>query len=265
MIIKKGIRLIATDLDGTFLNSDSCISDYNNRIFQYLIKNGIEIIFSTGRPFNEAKRYKDMINNNNYSIVFNGAVIADTNGKFVYNKVIDENTSKSICSIYRDYDVYLHVYSGERYIVSEPDFYYEKYIERENITDTIIGLDNVRNFEFTKMLFIGERDELERLQTHIRNSFNVHTSFSHTNFLEVLALGIDKGSALRWLCERKGINRNQVIAFGDNYNDIEMLEYAGVGVAVENAEEEVKLKADYICLSNDNDGVGKFLEDFLSL
>lgn len=80
-----------------------------------------------------------------------------------------------------------------------------------------------------------------------------------------MALGIDKGSALRWLCERKGINRNQVIAFGDNYNDIEMLEYAGVGVAVENAEEEVKLKADYICLSNDNDGVGKFLEDFLSL
>ena len=259
------IKLIATDLDGTFLNENSSISDYNKKIFKSLMNEGIEIILSTGRPFNGMKRYKDMIENDNYSIVFNGAIIADTNGNFIYNKVIDSDISKSILNLYKKYDVYLHVYSGERYIVSEPDFYYERYIEREKITDTIIGLDNINNFEFSKMVFIGDRDELEKLQNDIRNNFKVHTSFSHTNFLEVLASGINKGTALEWLCNKKGILREEIIAFGDNYNDIEMIEYAGIGVAVGNAEEIVKKSADYVCLTNYEDGVGRFLKDYLGI
>lgn len=262
---KNNIKLIATDLDGTFLNSSSSISDFNKKIFQSIIKSGIEIILSTGRPFNGMKRYKDMIENDNYSIVFNGAIIADTYGNFIYNRVIDENTSKSICNLYKKYDVYLHVYSGNKYIVSEPDFYYERYIEIEKITDTIIGLENIDDFNFSKMVFIGDREELKKLQTDIRKNFNVHTSFSHTNFLEVLANGINKGSALEWLCSKKNISREQVIAFGDNYNDIEMIKYAGIGVATSNAEEDVKNNADYVCLSNDEDGVGHFLKNFLSL
>ena len=259
------IKLIATDLDGTLLNSESEISDYNKKVFQYLMNNGIEIILSTGRPFNGMQRYKDMINNDNYSIVFNGAIIADTNGKFVYNKVIDEASSRKIADLIDKYKVYLHVYSGNKYIVSEPDFYYERYIEKENITDTIIGLENVDNFEFSKMVFIGEREELLRLQSYIMSNFNVHTSFSHTNFLEVLAKGINKGSALKWLCDKKGIKIEEIVAFGDNYNDIEMIEYAGVGVAMSNAEKDVKKKADYVCLSNYENGVGDFLNKFLNL
>lgn len=265
-MINNNIKLIATDLDGTFLNENSSISDYNKKVFQSLIKKGIQIILSTGRPFNGMKRYKDIIENDNHSIVFNGAIIADTNGNFIYNKLIDSDTSKLICSLHNKYNVYLHVYSEEQYIVSKPDFYYQMYIEREKITDTIIGLENVKNFEFSKMLFIGDRDELEKLQNEIRyNNFKVHTSFSHTNFLEVLAYGINKGSALEWLCSKKGIKREEVIAFGDNYNDIEMIEYAGIGIALGNAEEELKRKADYICLSNNEDGVGRFLADFFSL
>ena len=70
---------------------------------------------------------------------------------------------------------------------------------------------------------------------------------------------------MKWLCDIKGIKREEIVAFGDNYNDIEMLKYAGTGVAVENAEGDVKKNADYICLRNDENGVGKFLEKFLDL
>ncbi|ELV05527.1 Cof-type HAD-IIB family hydrolase [Brachyspira hampsonii] len=257
------IKLIATDLDGTFFNSRSSISDYNKNIFQFLMKNGIEIILATGRSFSGMKPYKDILSNDNYSIIFNGAIIIDNKENFIYDKVIDSDTSKSIIDIYDKYNVHLHVYKGNRHIASESDFYLEKYIRKSKINDISIGLENIDNFEFNKMVFIGDREELERLQNDIRKNFNVHTCFSHTNFLEILASGINKGSALEWICSKKGINRDEIIAFGDNYNDIEMIEYAGIGVAMGNAEDELKRKADYICLSNDEDGVGRFLKTYM--
>ena len=253
------IKLIATDLDGTFFNSNSAISDYNKVVFQFLMKNGIEIILATGRALNSVKHYKDILANDNYSIIFNGAAIVDNDGNFMYDKVIDADISKSIINIYNKYNVYLHVYKRNIHIASDIDFYLKRYIEKEKVNDVAIGLENIEDFEFNKMVFIGDREELERLQNDIRNNFNVHTCFSHTNFLEVLASGINKGSALEWICNQKGIKRDEVVAFGDNYNDIEMIEYAGIGVAMENAEEALKKKADYICLTNDEDGVGKFL------
>ena len=257
------IKLIATDLDGTFFNSNTAISDYNKDVFQFLMKNGIEIILATGRALNSVKHYKDILANDNYSIIFNGAAIVDNDGNFIYDKVIDADTSKSIINIYNKYNVYLHVYKQNIHIASDIDFYLKRYIEKEKINDVAIGLENIEDFEFNKMVFIGDREELERLQNDIRNNFNVHTCFSHTNFLEVLASGINKGSALEWICNQKGIKRDEVVAFGDNYNDIEMIGYAGIGVAMENAEEALKKKADYICLTNDDDGVGKFLKKYM--
>ncbi|AUJ50407.1 Cof-type HAD-IIB family hydrolase [Brachyspira hyodysenteriae] len=262
-MINSNIKLIATDLDGTFFNSSSAISDYNKDVFQFLMKNGIEIILATGRSLSGMKNYKDIIANNNDSIIFNGAAIIDNDGNFIYDKVIDSEISKSIIDIYDKYDVYLHLYRRNMHIASEPDFYLKKYIEKEKVNNIAIGLENIENFEFNKMVFIGDREELERLQNDIRSNFNVHTCFSHTNFLEVLSSGINKGSALKWICSQKGIKRDEVIAFGDNYNDIEMIEYAGVGVAMENAEEELKRRADCICLTNDEDGVGKFLKSYV--
>ena len=257
------IKLIATDLDGTFFNSNTVISNYNKDVFQFLMKNGIEIILATGRSLSSMKYYKDILANDNYSIIFNGAAIIDNDGNFVYDKVLDADISKSIINIYDKYNVYLHVYKRNIHIASDIDFYLKRYIEKEKVNDVAIGLENIEDFEFNKMVFIGDREELERLQNDIRNNFNVHTCFSHTNFLEVLASGINKGSALEWICNQKGIKRDEVVAFGDTYNDIEMIEYAGIGVAMENAEEALKKKADYICLTNDDDGVGKFLKKYM--
>lgn len=261
----KNIKLIATDLDGTLLNNESEISKYNKEIFEYLMNNGIEIILSTGRPFEGMIRYKNYLNNKNESIVLNGSLIVDDSGKFVYNEPLEEKTAFKIMDIYKKYDVYLHVYCGNKYIASEEDFYFRRYVQKEDLKEIFIGLHNIEKFEFSKMLFIGDREVLEKLQDEIRETVKVHTSFSHTNFLEILRDGINKGSALKWLCDKKGIKRENVIAFGDNYNDIEMIEFAGVGVVMENGEEELKKSADYIALNNNDDGVGKFLKDFLDL
>ena len=266
--MNKDIKLIATDLDGTFLNNESEISPFNKEIFDYLANNGVEIILSTGRPFEGMVRYKRHLNNKNNSIVLNGAIITDSGEKFIYDETLDEETALKVMEIYKKYkrhDIYLHVYSGNKYIASEEDFYFRRYANKEKLKQIFVGLHNIESFEFSKMLFIGEHEILERLQEEIRASVKVHTSFSHTSFLEILRDGINKGTALKWLCEKKGIERENVIAFGDNYNDIEMIEFAGVGVAMENGEEEVKQRADYIASDNHSNGVGKFLKDFLDL
>lgn len=266
--MNRDIKLIATDLDGTFLNNESEISSFNKEIFDYLANNGVEIVLSTGRPFEGMIRYKRHLNNKDNSIVLNGAIITDEGGKFIYDEPLDEKTALKIMDIYEEYkkyNIFMHVYSGNKYVASEEDFYFRRYAEKEKLKEIFVGLHNIESFEFSKMLFIGDRDVLEKLQDEIRNSVKVHTSFSHTNFLEILRDGINKGSALKWLCDKKGINRENVIAFGDNYNDIEMIEFAGVGVAMENGEEELKSKADYIALDNHSNGVGKFLKDFLKL
>ena len=243
------IKLIATDLDGTLLNNDSDISDYNRD--KHCINNGIELIFASGRPFDGLKRYSKYLDNNNYSIVCNGSVITDSEGNIVYNEVIKEKDVFYLMDIAKSYDdVYLHVYNGNQYIVSEEDIYFKNYAQKENITDVVIGFDMVDNYNFSKMLFIGENNVLSNLETYIRDNM-------------VLASGINKGTALKWLCDKKGIDRENVIAFGDNYNDIEMIEFAGIGVAMENAEDILKQSADYIALTNEDDGVGKFLKEII--
>ena len=250
------IKLIATDLDGTLLNNNSDISDYNRDVLKHCINKGIELIFASGRPFDGLKRYNKYLDNNNYSIVCNGSVITDSEGNIVYNEVIKE---KDVFYLI----VYLHVYNGNQYIVSEEDIYFKNYAKKENITDVVVGFDSIDNYNFSKMLFIGENNILSNLETYIRENLDVHTSFSHPNFLEILAYGINKGSALKWLCDKKGIDRKNVIAFGDNYNDIEMIEFAGIGVAMENAEDILKQRADYVALTNEDDGVGKFLKEII--
>ena len=262
------IKLIATDMDGTLLDSNAELSNYNKEILKALIKNGIEIIFATGRPFESVKKFKDAINNDNCSIICNGAAIADTNGKFLYTKSMDENSSKMIIDLFNKNknEICLNIYSDGKYYISEEGFYFKKYIEREEIKNRIIGLEKIEVFEFVKVLFLGEHKELLRLQATINKSIqNADAVFSHPEFLEIIPKGVNKANALKWLCDKKKIDYKNVMAFGDNYNDLDMINLAGIGVAVKNAVADVKNNADYIAPSHEENGVGKFLKEFFEL
>ena len=262
------IKLIATDMDGTLLDSNAELSNYNKEILKALIKNGIEIIFATGRPFESLKKFKDSINNDNCSIICNGAAVADTNGKFLYTKSMDENSSKMIIDLFNENknEICLNIYSDGKYYISEEEFYFKKYIEREEIKNRIIGLEKIEVFEFVKVLFLGEHKELLRLQATINKSIqNADAVFSHPEFLEIIPKGVNKANALKWLCDKNKIDYKNVMAFGDNYNDLDMINLAGIGIAVKNAVDDVKNNADYIAPSHEENGVGKFLKEFFEL
>lgn len=264
----RNIKLIATDMDGTLLNANAELSDYNKEILQTLIKNGIEIIFATGRPFESLKKFKDAINNDNCSIICNGAAVADTNGKFLYTKSLDKESSKMIIDLFKENkdDTCLNIYSDGKYYISEKEFYFKKYIEKEGIENIIVGLEKIEVFDFVKVLFLGEHEKLLRLQENINKSIqNADAVFSHPEFLEIIPKGVNKANALKWLCDKKKIDYENIMAFGDNYNDLDMINLAGIGIAVQNAVDEAKSDAYYIAPSHDEDGVGKFLKEFFEL
>ena len=265
-ISKDKIKLIATDLDGTLLNSNKEISQYNQKIIKKLINEyNINFILSSGRPYEGVKSYNKILENNNYSIIFNGASIVDNSGKVIYKQTVEENYAKTIIKLSEKYDVCVHVYDNGKYIVSKEDFPIKSYVQKEQTIDPIIGLENIETYRFDKMLILGKRDILNELYKEISENTDVHSSFSGDLSLEITSKIGNKGKSLEWICNNKGINPDNIIAFGDNYNDIEMIEYAGIGVAMANAEEELKQKANYIALSNEENGVGKFLSSIFSI
>lgn len=265
-ISKDKIKLIATDLDGTLLNSNKEISKYNQEILKIIINDyNVQLILSSGRPYEGVKNYNKLLKNNNYSIIFNGASIVDNSGKVIYKQTVEENDAKTIIKLSEKYDVCVHVYDNGKYIVSKEDFPIKSYVQKEQTIKPIIGLENIETYKFDKILILGERAVLNELYKEILKNTDVHSSFSGELSLEITSKIGNKGNSLKWICDNKGISSDNIVAFGDNFNDIEMIEYAGIGVAMSNAEEELKQKADYITLSNEENGVGYFLKNIFEL
>ena len=177
----------------------------------------------------------------------------------------DAPSMTKLIELSEKYDVCVHVYDNGKYIVSKEDFPIKSYVQKEQTIDPIIGLEHIETYKFDKMLILGKRDILNELYKEISENTDVHSSFSGDLSLEITSKIGNKGKSLEWICHNKGISPDNTIAFGDNFNDIEMIEYAGIGVAMDNSEEMVKQKANYTTLSNEDDGVGKFLKDIFEL
>ena len=260
------IKLIAVDLDGTLLNDKKEIGNYTKEILNKLINDyKIELILSSGRGFDGVKKYNDILGNNNYSIIMNGSNIVDNNGKILYIKRLEEEISKAVIEFSKRYDVCVHFFDDLKYIVSRDDFYIKSYIQIEKTREIIVGIENIKDYRFDKIIIFGNRDILNKLKIDIDYNLDVNCCFSGETLLEIMCKGVSKGNALKWVCDNKGIDIKDTIAFGDNFNDIEMIEYAGVGVAMGNSEDIVKQKANYTTLSNEEDGVGKFLKNIFEL
>jgi Cof subfamily protein (haloacid dehalogenase superfamily) len=116
------------------------------------------------------------------------------------------------------------------------------------------------------MMVMSEASNIQQIQQHLRTAYNGRLNIypSKPTYLEVMDPGGSKSNAIRWLIHRMNIDRSEVIAMGDNFNDREMIEFAGMGVAMGNAPDEIKSIANYVTDTNNNDGVRLALEKFFS-
>lgn len=267
-------ELVAVDLDGTLLNGEHKLSDKTVSVIKALDNSGIPVVISTGRSYEGMMHYKNQLNLKNPVICYNGAMIADGSADSILHQwLLPSDITKEAYMYARERGFHIQVFQdGELYFEErrEESDYYE---HSTGLTGRITNLDEWKNLEVTKALMImppsrvsGEFPELHEAQSYFQKKYGdrLYCALSKPYYLEFInGLG-SKGNALDQLSRDMGIPREKMAAFGDGFNDLEMLDYAGISVAMSNAPQGVKERCLYTTeLSNDEDGVADFIQKYI--
>ncbi len=268
------IRLVAIDLDGTLLSADhETITPRTQRALRMAQEAGIRTVIATGRMYRNIPDSVREACGADYAITSNGAALWDVRSDaIVYENPIRYAKAGQIIGLLSRAHVYYELYyHGASYADRScygainrdllPDWYEKRIRVHSQPVDSALSFVVVekRDVEKFNIPFLKE-DTYRRLWDEIAALGGVTVVSSLGNNIEVNAAGADKGDALMRLCNQLGLDRTQVLAIGDSGNDVQMLGYAGVSVAMGNATAHVKTLADYICPSNEEDGVAAVLE-----
>lgn len=239
------IKLIALDMDGTLLNSEDKVSDYTKDVIEKALAKGVHVVLSTGRWLKSCYPYAEELNLSNYLVTCNGGQIWTFEKELVEEHLLPQEQIEKMWHIAEKQDVYT-------WLVSTEQVYYN---------------DRPQDFYGHDWLKFGcETKDEEKLEAIIKDLSYLEglelTNSLPTN-IEVNPEGVNKASALEKVCENLGITMDNVLACGDSLNDIKMIQAAGVGVAVGNAQEAIKKAADFTAETNDEDGVAKAIEKFV--
>ncbi len=269
----KEIKLIAFDLDGTLLTTSKEITSYTRKILEEAAARGIEIVPATGRPIRGVPEDLYCFPGVRYAVTSNGArLIEMATGRTVREDLLSYEKAKEVLAILQEYDTMREVfYDGQGYIEKEKLSRVERYIHTKAVTDYItrtrVPVEDLEG------MFERERRAVDKLQglfadwgereacyARLQKMSGIEVAGALGNNVEVNGAGVHKGAALAVLGERLGISPEEMLAFGDGSNDITMLQMAGTGIAVANAQPEVREAADGIAGSNDEDGVARYIE-----
>jgi len=269
-------KLVALDLDGTLLTNDSKISRYNAQTLNSMRKKGIKVAFVTGRIYPNAKEHAKSLEIVDFVSCCNGACLVDCKtDNYVYRDSIEGDSLIAILKILEKYDLYYEfyveniIYSQNRAIDLLHEMYPEMDIFQGNTAEVVVVEDLIHMVinqgSIVDKIFVisNNKDDLIMARDEITKSLSLSITSSGGFNFEITNKGVDKSCGLRYLEEHYNISREEIIAFGDNENDLSMLEYAGMGVAMENAVDIVKSKCSYITDSNMDDGVATALNKLI--
>jgi Cof subfamily protein (haloacid dehalogenase superfamily) len=260
-------KMLVLDMDDTLLNDDHAISNENKEMLAKARELGVHVILASGRPTPAMIDYaKELQLENSYMISYNGAVITDLKE----NKIIFEQmlTRDQIHELY-DYSLksktHILTYVNGK-IVSETD---SEYIEIEK---KITGLEHNKVVSFkeevqssaVKCILLEEPSHLKEVEKDLKAAMpHLSVSMSKPFFLEIAQSGIDKGASIKILAEKLNILQSEIIAVGNAGNDLTMIQYAGLGVWVDNVDPELRDTGDVIVASNNNHGVAEVVRRFI--
>lgn len=294
-------KLLVLDMDGTLLNNNKEISNENIAAIKKACDAGVKTILCTGRSILGIEKFLKMLNlnnYNNYSITCSGSLILNnTKEKILHHETLNIEDIRFIDNISKELNVTYNMYSHDKLLSPCPSFYNSFESAENNMS--IMYFDNfetLNNCLVTKMTLINEdkkiKNELKKIfsegiigkatffEPKENGNFNEHLFFDIDKLpkkltekytllkttpytIEVLNKNCNKGTGVKILADTLKISREEIICIGDSGNDKHMIEYAGLGVAMGNAFNEIKEVADYITLTNEQNGVAHVIEKFI--
>ena len=266
--MKHTYRLLVLDLDGTLTNSKKEISPRNLQTLLRLQESGVRLVLASGRPtygIAPLAEALQMQKHHGCILSYNGGEIIDwSTGELLYKNLLPDDVLPVLYTAAVRNGQAILTYDNEYILTEQPDDEYvlkEAFLNKMQIRPTDDFLRDAP-LPLPKCLIVGDPDKLMQTEAELslRLQGRISVYRSEPYFLELVPLGIDKARSLAVLLERLGLTREEMVAMGDGYNDLSMIRFAGMGVAMANAQEPVRKAADDITLSNDEDGVAVAVE-----
>lgn len=264
-------KLIALDMDGTLLNSDKIITEKTKTALDFARAKGVKVVLASGRPIDGLRRYLEELNlvdTDEYVLSYNGCLVQETKTDAIIHEVgLKGKDLKYIYDISTKLGVNIHAFSSKQGLITPKNSKYTEFEARlNNIDINIVDFNEIDSEEnIIKIMIIDEPEILDeailKLPKEAYEKYNIVKSTPH--FLEIINKNGNKGEGLRALAKHLNISKEEIIAVGDAGNDLEMIGYAGLGVAMENATEDVKKIANYQTTSNNDDGIVKVIEKYI--
>lgn len=264
-------KLLVLDLDGTLTNPKKEITEHTKNTLIKAQQQGVKIVLASGRPTYGIAPLANQLQLDEYEgyiLSYNGGEIIDwKTGEIMYKNLLDPEVLPYLYECATKNQFAIVTYDGEYVLTEYPE---DEYVLKEALLN-VMKIKKVDNFldavkhPIAKCLIVGEPTRLAELEKemyeHLKDRMGVFRSEPY--FLELVPKGIDKAQSLSVLLKEIGLTKDEMIAIGDGFNDLSMIQYAGLGIAMENAQSVVKENADFITRSNSEDGVAYAVERFI--
>lgn len=271
-------KLVCVDVDGTLLSSKHAITRRTKDVLLAAHKRGVHIVVSTGRMYTDAEYYSNLIGVKSPVIASNGAFIKEKdNDKVIFKDVLGESLALDLLQLFRKHSI-------KPYFCTPDKFYYGNimfklfYIGSKLLgtRSNNIDMEYVFSWQRWQQVLNREKENIVKCEIIYRDSAliaGLKQELQHMPQLEIVdsskynieitRQGVSKGKAVAVLAAHYGLQQEEIITIGDSENDVSMLEYAGLGIAMGNAPDRVKRKAGYVTGSNDEDGVAQAISKFI--
>lgn len=270
------IKLIAIDMDGTWLKNDCSISERNKAAIEAAVDKGYLVVPCTGRSFRNSKVVLQEFNNLKYFINANGSTVTDADSEeLVYAETMPYETARAVYDMVNQYESFAEIYEG---LDAHVDAYGREFLLRAGLSSSYVNQLLSTNIEHACLDDFMDDPERKVCKFHIVCSsadlknqlYRKMKTLEHVYPVSVFSLNLEivngkwsKAHGLQKLTEYLGLKQEEVMAIGDSDNDLDMLNWAGTSVGMGNANKHVKEVVDYVTLSNEEDGVAHALEKYL--
>ena len=273
-----GYKLVCIDMDGTLLNSKHKVSNDSKEALLKAHNMGVKIVVSTGRMYSDAEYFSNLIGVEAPVIASNGAFIKEKNeSEAIYKNILEEKLFMELLNIFIEYKVYPTFYTPEKaYCGSLVMKFFVEYIKLRGIMSHSTKIKHIKTmkqwdkvFKFEKNNIVKcevmhkDQERLRKVRTEIQKIKGIEIVSSSKHNIEITSKGVSKGRAVEKLAAYYNIKKDDIIAIGDSENDLSMIEFAGMGIAMGNAIDRVKQKSNFITDTNDNEGVAKAINKFI--